>query len=405
MTVSEKPTMERTVIGLMSGTSMDGIDAALIRTDGRRVTGRGPSVTIAYDGDQRRMIQAALSEAACLPGAVDVPAGFDELGKALAEWHAVAVNAVLNDAGLTPGGLDAIGFHGHTVFHAPRPDQGPGYTWQAGDGEVLARLTGVPVVFDFRSADVAAGGEGAPLAPAYHAALLGSNGDGLVGPSSWPVAILNLGGVGNVTYIETPDRPEDILAFDTGPANALIDEWVEEKGHGAFDTGGELSSRGRVHEGLVQAALRHPYFDRPAPKSLDRLELQALVADPAWRELGLEDGAATRAALTAASVAAARDHLPGTSANWPAAWYVTGGGRHNATLMAMLRDRLGVPVEPVEALGWRGDCLEAEAFAYLAVRSLDGLPVSFPGTTGVRVPLTSGRTCFPPAPARAQAAS
>jgi len=405
MTVSEKPAVERTVIGLMSGTSMDGIDAALIRTDGQRVTGRGPAVTIAYEAGQREMIQAAVSRAAGLPGAPDVPVCFDDLGKALAEWHAVAVNAVLDEAGLVAGDLDAIGFHGHTVFHAPRPGQGPGYTWQAGDGEHLARLMGVPVVSDFRSADVAAGGEGAPLAPAYHAALLGSSGGGLVRPSSWPVAILNLGGVGNVTYVGAPDRPEDMLAFDTGPANALIDEWVEEKGHGTFDRGGELSARGRVDEGLVREALQHPYFARPAPKSLDRLELQALVADPAWGELELEDGAASRAALTAATVAAARDHLPGTAADWPAAWYVTGGGRHNAALMAKLRERLGVTVEPVEALGWRGDFLEAEAFAYLAVRSLDGLPVSFPGTTGIRVPLTSGRICFPPAAAQAQAAS
>lgn len=404
--VSEMAGTVKTVIGLMSGTSMDGIDAAVVWTDGETIEKRGAALTLKYGPEARCALRDAAALAASLPGSPDVPDALNEVGRSLADWHADAVTRLLDAAGLASGDVDLIGFHGHTVFHAPRPRTGAPYTWQAGDADRLAQRIGIPVVSDFRSADLAQGGEGAPLASLYHAALLNSSGDGLASPPDWPVAILNLGGVGNVTFVAeggigAPGEMETILAFDTGPANALIDEWVSARGGQAFDDGGALSARGQVHDDLVNAALAHPYFARAIPKSLERLELAAMIADPGWEGLSLEDGAATRAAFTAASVAAARAHLPEA----PAIWYVTGGGRHNRALMDMLRARLGVRVEPVEVLGWRGDYLEAEAFAFLAARSVRGLPLTVPGTTGVASPLTGGRLSSPAWPGRDRAVS
>ncbi|MEX1146824.1 MAG: anhydro-N-acetylmuramic acid kinase [Sphingomonadales bacterium] len=385
-----------TAIGLMSGTSMDGIDAALIRTDGREVAEFGPALTLPYDDHQRSALRDATGRATALaPGPV-LPGAFHELSCDLARWHAEAVEQVLNMAGLAAGDVDVIGFHGQTLRHDPAR----GLTWQAGDGQTLADLTGIAVVNDFRSADVAAGGEGAPLAPLYHAALLASENGILARPGAWPVAVLNLGGVGNVTFVPGPDQMGEILAFDTGPANALIDDWMQARTGALYDRDGETAAVGQVRNDLIRDAMAHPYFARPAPKSLDRDEFADLVRGQAWQALRTEDGAATLTAFTVETVAAARDHLPGT----PGAWYVTGGGRHNPALMAAIGKRLGVPVEPVEALGWRGDHIEAEAFACLAARSLKGLPLSLPGTTGVRAPVTGGRLSVPVARARGQAA-
>jgi len=348
-----------TVIGLMSGTSLDGIDAALLVTDGVDVVEPGAFLTIPYRKAFRDRLRGVLG------GKGDV-AGVEA---DLTDLHAAAVDSLLRVADLTRDQVDLIGFHGHTILHDPANRR----TWQIGDGARLAALTGIPVVNDFRSADVAAGGQGAPFVPLYHQALA----TGL----ERPLAVLNQGGVGNVTWLG--HDPLDILAFDTGPANALVDDWVLAGAGLDYDSGGLIAARGTVDEGRIQALLAHPYFSAPPPKSLDRDEWSARIADG----LSLEDGAATLTALTAATVAASLPHLPEA----PRRWLVTGGGRHNDTLMSMLNRRLGAPVSPVEAVGWNGDALEAQAFAYLAVRSRLGLPLSVPGSTGVPTPLTGGR--------------
>ena len=354
----------QTVVGLMSGTSMDGIDAALVRTDGEVRVEPLAFVTIPYDDAFRADLRS------CLGGKGPVEA----VERALTDAHADAVRRLLAEAGVTADAVDLIGFHGHTIFHAPDQRR----TRQIGDGARLAKATGIPVVNDFRTADVQAGGQGAPLVPLFHRALAES--------LPRPLAVLNIGGVANVTWIgrKGNGRDEDaVIACDTGPGNALVDDWVLNRQAARFDAGGALAAAGRVDAAALEALLGHPYFDLPAPKSLDRDAF-----DPApVQGLSPEDGAATLTAFTAASVARVVPHLPEP----PVRWLVCGGGRHNATLMGMLADRLGVPVAPVEQVGWNGDALEAEAFAYLAVRSRKGLPLSVPATTGVPQPMTGGR--------------
>jgi anhydro-N-acetylmuramic acid kinase len=284
--------------------------------------------------------------------------------RALTLVHADAVRTLIAEHAL--GGIDLVGFHGHTLLH--RPDQRR--TWQIGDGALLAASTGLDVVCDFRSADVAAGGEGAPFAPLYHWARAAA--------LEKPLAVLNLGGVGNVTWIGA--GPGDILAFDTGPANALIDDWALAHTGQPVDRDGALAAAGRVDQAHLARFLAHPFFRRRPPKSLDRDDFAGFV--PAG--LAAADGAATLTAMSAAAAAAA--HFPAPARRW----LVTGGGRHNPVLMAELAGRLGVPVEPVERAGWDGDALEAQAFAYLAVRSLKRLPLSLPATTGVPTPMQGG---------------
>lgn len=353
----------RRVLGLMSGTSLDGIDVAFVATDGREQVEAGPALTVPYAPDLRKRLRSVLG------GQGDVAA----VERAMTEAHADAVLRFL--ARHAVDGVDLVGFHGQTILHRPRE----GRTWQIGDGALLASLTGLDVVCDFRSADVAAGGEGAPMVPLYHKALA----SGL----ELPLAVLNIGGVANVTWIGPGE--DEILAFDTGPGNAPIDDWLlAHTGH-AIDADGVLASAGCVDEGLVARFLTDPYFARRPPKSLDRDDFAG------WRPDGLSpaDGAATLTAMTAAAVAEARRHFPAPARRW----LVTGGGRHNPTLMAMLAARLAAPVAPVEAVGWDGDALEAQAFAYLAVRAVSGLPLSVPGTTGVPAPTTGGRLHGAPA--------
>jgi anhydro-N-acetylmuramic acid kinase len=351
-------------IGLMSGTSLDGIDAALIETDGETQIRPGPSVTVPYDDAFRTRLRGVLGESADTPQVRAVE-------QELTLLHLKAVETLVDEHLLT--GIDVVGFHGHTIFHRPSVRR----TRQIGDASELARRLGVTVVSDFRSADVAAGGQGAPFVPAYHRAL--AEGQAL------PLAVLNLGGVGNVTWIGA--GVEELLAFDTGPGNALIDDWALRHTGQAVDRGGALASRGTVDTAAVARFLAHPFFAAPPPKSLDRDDFTSLVP----HHLSAEDGAATLTRITAACVARACDHLPAP----PVRWLVTGGGRHNPVLMAALAQELGAPVEPVGQVGWDGDALEAQAFGYLAVRSLRGLPLSYPGTTGVPVPLTGGRTDRP----------
>ena len=361
-------------IGLMSGTSCDGIDAALLKTDGETVSAFGPTLTIPYDDAFRARLRS------CLGGQGPIA----EVERELTERHAAAVGMLLKDAGMKAGDVAYLGFHGQTVLHAPIERR----TWQIGEGPLLARLTGIPVVNDFRTADVAAGGQGAPFVPAFHRALA----TGL----EKPLAVLNIGGVANVTWIGGAEigggeigGGDQILAFDTGPGNALIDDWVLKHTGRPVDLDGALARSGRIDEGAVEQFLEHPYFDLPAPKALDRDDFRSFTLE----DLSPADGAATLTAITAASVAAARKHFPQPANRW----LVTGGGRLNPTLMTALRGRLGASVDPVEAVGWNGDALEAQAFAYLAIRSVRGLPLSFPTTTGVPQPMTGGRLHRPAA--------
>lgn len=360
-------------VGLMSGTSMDGIDAALIRTDGESVVERLAFTGVSYEEPFRAELRAAMVAALGLnePGS---HATIDGVARELTLRHAAAVSAVLAEAGTAASEVALIGFHGQTVAH--RPERG--WTWQIGDAGLLAQLTGIAVVSDFRSADVAAGGQGAPLAPAYHGAL--------VAPllSDGPVAVLNLGGVGNITWF----GGDDWGSFDTGPGNALIDDWVRAEDGLSHDAGGAIAGTGHVHDDVLTNMLDLDWFDAPPPKSLDRADFSTGPV----RGLSLADGAATLTAFTAATVAEALRHVPVR----PRRLLVTGGGRHNATLMRMLAERTGVPALPVEAVGWDGDALEAEAFGYLAVRSLRGLAISYPQTTGVQKAITGG--IFAPAP-------
>lgn len=360
-------------LGLMSGTSMDGIDAALLRTDGAGAVEPLAAASTAYDSAMR----AAIRRAVASPHDSGIVA---EVERSLTERHADAVTRLLAENGLSPADIDVIGFHGQTILHDPAR----GVTRQIGDGVRLARLTGCRIVNDFRSADMAAGGEGAPLAPVFHAALART--------LTLPVCVLNIGGVANVTWIgEAADGNDGLegggvfgrlLAFDTGPGGALLDDWTQAHTGAAYDADGALARRGTVDREVLTRLLDHPYFARPAPKSLDRNEF-----DPApVYALSSADGAATLLAFTVESVGFAHGLLPAS----PRRWLVTGGGRHNGALMAGLRDRLDAPVDPVEAVGWDGDVLEAQAFAYLAVRRLRDLPASGPTTTGATVPVIGG---------------
>jgi len=362
------------VIGLMSGTSMDGIDAAMIYTDGVTISRLGPSLTVSYPDDVRGRIRAGLDFASSFAKGSEIPEQILELERELTDWHAHAVEELLKVTGQTAADVDLIGFHGQTLTH--RPDRG--WTWQIGDGGRLAGRTGIPVVNDFRTADVDAGGEGAPLVPLYHAALLKR------ARKHETVAVLNVGGVANVTWVSfvaDPENPE-IVAFDTGPGNAMLDDWAQIHTGKPCDTDGILAARGISHEEVVMGMVASPYFDEQPPKTLDRDDFNIQSV----RGLSPEDGAATLTDFVVESVVAAQSHFPSP----PSAWYICGGGRLNPTLMRRLRRRLPVLVDPVEVLGWRGDALEAEAFAFLAARSERGLPISLPSTTGCKEPTEGG---------------
>ncbi len=356
----------RLVIGLMSGTSADGVDAALVETDGGTHIVPLAAAERPYSPAERDLLRRAARRALAMeaPGPDPVIA---EAERMLTLAHAEAVAALADH-----GRAELIGFHGATLAH--RPDRG--WTWQAGDAPLLARLTGRPVVYDFRSADMAAGGQGAPLAPGFHRALATGLGA--------PIGVLNIGGVANLTWF-TRDRWG---AFDTGPGNALLDDWVAHHGLGRFDADGALAACGRVREDVLTAMLDNPWFDREGPRSLDRDDFSLAPL----RGLSPADGAATLAAFTAEAVAIALRALPEQLETL----LVTGGGRRNPALMAALAARAEAEVKPVEAVGWQGDALEAQAFAWLAVRHVCGLPGSWPETTGCRAPVVPGRTALPP---------
>ncbi|MFD2237017.1 anhydro-N-acetylmuramic acid kinase [Aureimonas populi] len=362
-------------IGLMTGTVLDGnVDIAMVRTDGETIHEFGPSALSPYPGEVRPLLAEALEAAARWGFSGEEPAIFAEAEQALTRAQGEAVLAFLESHGIAPREVAVVGFHGQTVLHRARTAERKGATRQLGDGHAMARQLGIDVAFDFRSADVLAGGQGAPLAPIYHRALLKRIG---AGPET---AILNLGGVANITLVDAQDG---MHAFDTGPANAPLNDWVRSHTGEEMDRDGRTAARGRADEARLARLLEHPYLSAPYPKSLDRNDFTAAMA----QGLSLEDGAATLTAFTAGAVARALDILPAR----PERLVVCGGGRRNPTLMAELARRCGVEVVDADALGLRGDAVEAECFALLAVRALAAMPISFPGTTGVPAPATGGR--------------
>ncbi len=357
-------------VGLMSGTSLDGVDVALIETDGERIAALGPSSCRPYADDERSVLRQALAEAGGLTDRTARPGILAQAEELVTRAHGDAVEAFLADNRLDA--VDVVGFHGQTVLHRPEHR----LTIQIGDGKALARRLGLTVVHDFRAADVAAGGQGAPLVPVFHRALAETL------DREKPIAVLNIGGVANVTFI---DDHHDPVACDTGPGNALIDDFMRARTGQAFDDGGAAAARGEVDEAFVGRVLAHPFFDRRPPKSLDRNAFA--FAHLGLPDVSVPDGAASLAALTARAVARVIPHLRRA----PKCWIVAGGGVRNRTLMRMLERSLApARVETADAVGWSADALEAQAFAYLAVRTLKGLPITFPSTTGVPRPLTGG---------------
>ncbi len=368
-------------IGLMSGTSMDGIDIAVVITDGINSIETGPSAFVPYEAGFRRRLEAALETARSIVDRRDRPGDLEALEREITLRHASAVAEFLSGpsgAGVAP---DVMGFHGQTVLHRPAA----GLTVQLGDGALLAQETGIPVVFDMRANDMALGGQGAPLVPAYHAALARS----LPGPFAgrYPVVFVNVGGISNISYVPETGDP---VAFDTGPGNTLIDQWVAREGGVPFDAGGAIASEGGVNRTVVSRYLENPYFAKSGPKSLDRNDFTLEHVEG----MELSDGARTLAAVSAEAIFESVDHLP----EQPRLWVVCGGGRKNPHIVGDLQagaERRGAKVIVAEDAELNGDATEAEAWAYLAVRSMKGLPLTFPTTTGCREPATGGVLATP----------
>ena len=362
--------MMLTAVGLMSGTSLDGVDVALIETDGRQVRSFGPSGYRAYTDQERSLLRQALTEAVHLSQRDARPGILREAERAVTIAHAEAVASFTAQHRITREDIDIVGFHGQTVLHRPAQKM----TVQIGDATALARAIHIPVMHDFRAADVAAGGQGAPFVPVYHRALAQSL------EREGPIVVVNIGGVSNITYIDGNDT---LIACDTGPGNALLDDYMIRKMGQPFDCEGRMAAQGIVDVPWVIRALEHPFFTKPPPKSLDRNDFASLVL----REMAPADGAATLTAFTAEAIARIAPLLP----KEPKSWIVAGGGARNLTMLRMLRERLDpATVESADGLGWSADAMEAQAFGFLAARGLKGLPLSYPATTGVPIPTTGG---------------
>jgi anhydro-N-acetylmuramic acid kinase len=362
--------MMLTTIGLMSGTSLDGVDVALIETDGKRIKAFGPTGYRAYTERERGILRQALADAIDLPHRDARPGLLAEAERLVTLAHAEAVAAFKAQNRIAAEDIDIVGFHGQTVLH--RPDRR--LTVQIGDALALARSIHIPVMYDFRSADIASGGQGAPLVPVYHRALAQSL------EREGPVALVNIGGVANITYIDGNDA---LIACDTGPGNALLDDYMFRVTRQRFDCDGHMAAQGVVDEAWVARALALPFFALPPPKSLDRNDFALLTLS----EVLPADGAATLTAFTAAAIARIVPLLPKP----PKSWIIAGGGARNHTMMRMLRQRLApATVEAADALGWSSDAIEAQAFGFLAARGMKGLPLSYPATTGVSMPMTGG---------------
>ena len=362
-------------VGLMTGTVLDGfIDVALLQTDGETISRFGDYALVPYPPSIRSLLEETLDQARKWNFAQTDPAIFAEAEEAITRAQSAAVAEVIASAGLEPLDIGIVGFHGQSVLHrAPQPGR-IGATRQLGNGQLMHDLLGIRVAYDFRSADVRAGGQGAPLAALYHQSLLRR-----LGFTDGSTAVLNLGGVANVTWWDGADA---LIAFDVGPANAPINDFIRALGRGDMDRDGAMALRGTVDEQRLSRLLTHPYLSAPYPKSLDRFDFLASMADG----LGPEDGAATLTAFTTGAVGRGLDLLP----HRPERLVVCGGGRHNPAIMAMLETRAGVEAVSADTLGLRGDAIEAECFAFLAVRVLRGMPISFPTTTGVPQPMTGG---------------
>ena len=360
----------------MSGTSLDAVDAAAILTDGTKILEFGPVAERSYTAQERHILAEAVRAARDWNWIGDPPeAEFQKARNVLTGTHIDAFAEIVSKSA-SEKRPEFVGVHGQTVLHRAPVGEQKGATLQVVDAQAMASAFGIPVYYDFRSADVEASGQGAPLAPVYHQAL------SFAQPK--PIAVLNLGGVANLTYIADGD---EILGFDCGPANGPVDEWVEGHDKGRFDQDGAGAAAGHVHEHLLTQWLNHPFFGEALPKSLDRYDFNASLA----RGLSYEDGCATLTAFSAASVALGLTLFPQKVRKV----IVCGGGRRNPVLMQELKNRCGCQVVSAEEEGWRGDSIEAEAFAFLAARSRHGLPISFPGTTGVVAPLTGGRVALP----------
>ncbi|MEQ8400858.1 MAG: anhydro-N-acetylmuramic acid kinase [Roseitalea porphyridii] len=361
-------------IGLMTGTVLDGfIDIAMIRTDGETIEDFGPWELAPYPSEIRPLLRKAFEAAKQWRFTGPDPDIFREAEVALTRAQSEAVNRFLDKHGFSASEIAAVGFHGQTVLHAAPQNGHRGHTRQLGDGAMMAEIIGTDVVYDFRTADMEAGGQGAPLSAIYHKAMLEKIG---AGPDT---AILNLGGVANISWYDG-DR---LMAFDTGPANAPVNDWVNAHSGADMDVDGAIAARGTVDEARLAEMLRHPYLSAAFPKSLDRFDFSASMADG----LGLEDGAATLTAFTAGAVGRALDLLP----QRPERIVVCGGGRKNPTMMRELARRTGARIIPAEDVGLRGDAVEAECFAFLAIRAMRAMPYSYPLTTGVSEPQTGGR--------------
>ncbi|MEK1949607.1 MAG: anhydro-N-acetylmuramic acid kinase [Ensifer adhaerens] len=366
-----------TAIGLMSGTSMDGIDVALLRTDGDAIVERGPSAGYAYEARFRDRLKQGLEDAKSIASREQRPGILADLERELTLRHVEAVQAFLRQNNILRENVDVIGFHGQTVLH--RPDDA--LTVQIGDGALLARETGIDVVYDMRANDMEHGGQGAPLIPAYHAAL--ARNAAANGELVQPVVFVNIGGISNLTFI---GADVGLVAYDSGPGNTLIDQWVEAHAGIPFDQGGMIASEGSVLPDLAERYLLNPFFSSDRRRSLDRNDF----APPRGKDANLEDGARTLAYVTAAAIIKSASHLPAA----PRTYIVCGGGRLNPVIMRDLASEAtahGANVLAAEAVGFNGDSMEAEAWAYLAVRAQRGLPLSYPGTTGVRQPVTGGK--------------
>jgi anhydro-N-acetylmuramic acid kinase len=356
-------------IGTMSGTSMDGVDVALIETDGETVSRFGAYLSREYSPTERHILRGAVNAAKDLQDRNARPVPVADAEKLLTEMHLKAIDALIKQEGIHHSAVDVVGFHGQTILHRPERK----LTVQIGDGALLAKRLKIPVVYDFRAADVASGGQGAPLVPVFHRALLRAFDDG-------PIVVVNIGGVANVTYLDGATEP---IAFDTGPGNAPMDELMLSRSGKVMDEGGAVAASGKANEKLVATALDHRFFAQLPPKSLDRADFARFDL----AALSLPDALATAANIIASSIALSRKHFP----KEPKRWIVAGGGARNPTLVNLMRGKLApAKVQTAEEIGWQSSAVEAQAFAFLAVRAMKNLPLSFPKTTGVSTPMTGG---------------
>jgi anhydro-N-acetylmuramic acid kinase len=363
-------------IGLMSGTSMDGIDVAALETDGETVTRTGPSLFVPYDAELRGRLDAALETAKAIVHREDRPGNLADLERELTLRNASAVRDFLASDGSAWRDADIVGYHGQTVLHRPQA----GITVQLGDGALLAEGIGLPVMYDMRANDMKNGGQGAPLVPAYHAARARSLASEFA--KEFPVVFVNIGGISNITYVP---RNGDPIAFDTGPGNMLIDIWVAHEAGVSFDEGGAIASSGAIVRTVADAYLKKPFFDAPGPKSLDRKDFSIHL----MQGQKLADGARTFATIAAEAILRGAEHLP----KQPKLWVICGGGRKNPHIvgdLTLLAAKGGARVVVAEEAGLDGDATEAEAWAFLAVRAMRGLPLTFPTTTGCARPVTGG---------------